>query len=48
MMRFRDLSLGFSDAAVLACVERNGGRVLTFDRRDFEVVARDVSITLVP
>lgn len=48
MMRFSDLPLGFSDAAVIACAERNGGRVLTFDRRDFEVIARDVPITLVP
>lgn len=48
MMRFRDLPLGFADAAVIACAERSGGRVLTFDRRDFEVVARDVPLTIVP
>ena len=48
MVRFGDLPLGFSDAAVIACAERNGGDVLTFDRRDFEVVARDVPITLLP
>jgi uncharacterized protein len=48
MMRFSDLRLGFADAAVVACTERNGGSVLTFDRRDFEVIARDVPITLMP
>ncbi|MEP6759117.1 MAG: PIN domain-containing protein [Actinomycetota bacterium] len=48
MARFRDLRLGYADAAVIACAERNGGRVLTFDRRDFEVIARDVPITVVP
>ena len=45
---FGDLHLGFADAAVIACAERNGGRVLTFDRSTFEVVARDVPISLVP
>jgi predicted nucleic acid-binding protein len=48
MVRFEDLRLGFADAAVIACAERNGGRVFTFDRRDLDVVARDVPITLVP
>jgi len=48
MRRYADLPLGFSDAAVIACAERSGGSVLTFDRRDFEVVARDVPITVVP
>jgi predicted nucleic acid-binding protein len=46
--RYGDLHLGFADAAVIACAERNGGRVLTFDRSTFEVVARDVPISLVP
>lgn len=40
LSRYRDLSFDFSDAAVIACAERFGGRVLTFDRRDFDVVAR--------
>lgn len=48
MARFSDLRLGYADAAVIACAERNGGRVLTFDRQDFDVVARDVPITVVP
>lgn len=48
MERYADLRLDFPDAAVIACAERNGGRVLTFDRRDFDVVGRDVPITVVP
>lgn len=35
-----DLPLGFADASVAACAERNGGRVLTTDRRHFDVLAR--------
>ena len=46
--RFADLGLGFADAAVIACAERNGGHVLAFDRRELEVVAREVPIDLVP
>jgi hypothetical protein len=48
MDRYADLPLGFADAAVVACAERNGGRVLTFDHRDFEVVAADVGLAIVP
>jgi predicted nucleic acid-binding protein len=48
MERYGDLGLGFPDASVIACAERNGGQVLTFDRRDFEVVAREMPITLLP
>jgi len=48
MTRYRDLPLGFCDAAVVACAERNGGRVVTFDVRDFGVVAREGTITIVP
>jgi predicted nucleic acid-binding protein len=48
MHRYRDLPLGFADACVIACAERNGGQVLTFDRRDLEIVAKDVPITLLP
>jgi predicted nucleic acid-binding protein len=46
--RYADLRLGFVDAAVIACAERNGGRVLTFDLRDFMVVAEEGTIRLVP
>jgi predicted nucleic acid-binding protein len=46
--RYRDLSLGFSDAAVIACAERNSGRVLSIERRHFQVVVREGTITLLP
>ena len=46
--RYEDLVLGFVDAAVIACAERSGGRVLTFDIRDFGVVSREGTITVLP
>jgi hypothetical protein len=46
--RYADLPLGFVDAAVIACAERNGGRVLTLDLRDFGAVAREGTITILP
>jgi predicted nucleic acid-binding protein len=46
--RYEDLRLGFADACVIACAERNGGRVLTFDERGFVPVAREGKISLVP
>lgn len=46
--RYADLPLGFVDAAVIACAERNGGRVLTLDRRHFGVVGREGTIALLP
>jgi len=46
--RYADLPLGFADAAVVACAERSGGAVLTLDRRDFGVVAREGTITVLP
>ena len=39
--RYRNLPLGFADAAVIASAERRGSRVLTFDFRLFSVVARE-------
>jgi len=48
MVRFADVGLGFSAAAVVACAERNGGRILTFERRVLDVVAGDAPITLLP
>jgi uncharacterized protein len=38
--KYGDLPLGLTDAAVISCAEMHGGRVLTFDRRHFSVVAR--------
>jgi predicted nucleic acid-binding protein len=46
--RYADLPLGFADAAVIACAERNGGRALTFDLRHFAVVAREGRLTILP
>lgn len=46
--RYADLRLGFADACVIACAERHGGRVLTFDQRDFGPVAREGTISVVP
>lgn len=46
--RYADLPLGVADAAVIACAERNGGRVLTLDVRDFGVVAKEGRITVHP
>jgi predicted nucleic acid-binding protein len=46
--RYSDLPLGFSDASVIACAEERGGRVATVDRRHFDVVSRDASISVYP
>lgn len=46
--RYCDLPLGCADACVVACGERNGGRVLSLDLRDLSVVAREGTIVLVP
>lgn len=46
--RYDDLPLGFSDAAVIACAERHGGKVLTLDHRHFGLVAREGTIEVFP
>lgn len=46
--RYSDLPLGFADAAVIACAERRGGVVLTFDERHFRVIERAGSIRVLP
>jgi predicted nucleic acid-binding protein len=48
MGRFGDVGLTFSEASVVACAERNGGWILTFDRRSLGVVVAEVPITLLP
>ena len=48
MSRYAALPLRFADAAVVACAERNGGIVLTFDREGLEAISRDLPITLIP
>jgi len=47
-LRYDSLSLGLVDAAVIACAERRGGRVLTLDRRHFDVVARELPLEILP
>lgn len=46
--RYRNLPLGFADAAVVACSERNGGLVATLDFRHFGVVAGEGTIQILP
>lgn len=46
--RYADLKLGVTDAFVAVCAERNGGRVLTLDRRRFDVLARELALTVLP
>lgn len=47
VVRYADLPLGLADAAVIACAERNGGRVATLDFRHFGAVAREGTIRIV-
>jgi predicted nucleic acid-binding protein len=44
--RYKDFPLGFADAAVVACGERNGGLIATLDFRHFGPIAREGSIQL--
>ncbi len=46
--RYQDMSIGFADAAVIACAERHGGKVLTLDRKHFGVVEREGTIRVLP
>jgi len=48
MSRYAELPLGFAGAAVVACAERNGGIVLTFDRDGLQAISRDLPLTLIP
>ena len=47
-VRYADLPLGFSDAAVIACAERRDSTILTLDRRDFDVVAGELPLRIAP
>jgi predicted nucleic acid-binding protein len=42
------MPLGLADASVVACAERTNGPILTFDRRDFGIVAREGRVRLIP
>ena len=46
--RYDDLPLGSADAFVAACAERNGGRVLTLDRRHFGALERGLGLEVLP
>lgn len=46
--RYETMALGLVDAAVIACTLRRGGRVLTLDRRHFDVVGRELPLTILP
>ncbi len=46
--KYASLPLGYADSAVVACAERNGGRVLTLDERDFGVVAGEGTVAVLP
>lgn len=46
--RYANLPLGFTDAAVIACAEAHRGRVISTDRRDFDIVAGEGQITVLP
>jgi predicted nucleic acid-binding protein len=48
MVRYASLPLGFADATVIATAEASRARVLTFDRRHFDVVAREGTISILP
>jgi uncharacterized protein len=48
MIRYANLPLGFADAAVIATAEVNQAAVLTFDRRHFDIVAREGIVSVVP
>ena len=45
--RYASLPLGFADACVIACAERNGGITLATDK-DFHVVAAERTIRVLP
>lgn len=46
VQRYSDFPLGFADAAVVACAERNGGLVSTLDYRHVGAIAREGVIEL--
>jgi predicted nucleic acid-binding protein len=46
--KYESLPLGFTDAAVAACAEANGKRVLTLDTHDFSVVGKETGLTVLP
>lgn len=47
IQRYSNFPLGYADASVIACAERHGGRVLTYDLRHFPPVAKERTIRIV-
>lgn len=47
VQQFADFPLGLADATAIACAERHGGQVATFDFRHFGAVARAGTIEIV-
>lgn len=45
VQRYADLPLGFADASVVACAERTGAPILSFDR-DLAVVSREGRVSI--
>ncbi len=43
--RYQDLSLGLADALIIACAERNGGKVMSLDQH-FWIVSNEGFITV--
>lgn len=46
VQQYKDFPLGFADAAVVACGERNGGLIATLDFRHFGPIAGEGTIRL--
>jgi predicted nucleic acid-binding protein len=46
--RYSDLPLGYADAAVIACAERSGKKVMTLDFRHFSVIEKEGTIEVLP
>jgi hypothetical protein len=46
--RYDNLPLGYADAAVMTCARRTASGVLSLDRRDFEIVRRELGFVLLP
>jgi predicted nucleic acid-binding protein len=48
LRRYAELKLGVTDAFVAVCAVRNGSRVVTPDRRHFDVLAHELALTVLP
>jgi uncharacterized protein len=46
--RYSDMPLGLADAYVATCARRGGGRVMTLDRRHFDVLGREFKFGILP